>query len=92
VSILHLTLKKKWFDLIKSGEKTEEYREIKDYWTTRLKGKEFDIVRFRNGYQKNAPQMEFAIKDIWIGYGRVTWGAPRNHKVYIINLGLPVPF
>lgn len=33
---LHLTLKKKWFDLISSGEKTEEYREIKYYWATRL--------------------------------------------------------
>ena len=34
--ILHLTLKKKWFDLIKSGKKTIEYREIKDYWKKRL--------------------------------------------------------
>lgn len=33
---LHLTLKKKWFDLILSGEKKEEYREIKDYWWKRL--------------------------------------------------------
>jgi len=28
---LHLTLKKNWFDLILSGEKKEEYREIKPY-------------------------------------------------------------
>jgi hypothetical protein len=34
--ILYLTLKKKWFDLIKSGEKKIEYREIKPYWTKRL--------------------------------------------------------
>jgi len=33
---LHLTLKKKWFDMIKSGGKPEEYREIKPYWITRL--------------------------------------------------------
>lgn len=33
---LHLTLKKKWFDMIDSGEKTEEYRELKDYWKKRL--------------------------------------------------------
>ena len=26
--ILHLTLKKKWFDMIASGEKKEEYREM----------------------------------------------------------------
>lgn len=33
---LHLTLKKKWFDKITSGEKKEEYREIKPYWIRRL--------------------------------------------------------
>lgn len=25
-----------WFDKIKNGEKTHEYREVKDYWTKRL--------------------------------------------------------
>lgn len=34
--ILHLTLKKRWYDLIKSGVKVEEYREIKMYWWKRL--------------------------------------------------------
>lgn len=33
---LHLTLKKKWFDMIASGEKKEEYREIKPHWIKRL--------------------------------------------------------
>jgi hypothetical protein len=32
MKVLHLTLKKKWFDMIASGEKKEEYREIKPYW------------------------------------------------------------
>lgn len=30
--ILHLHLKKKWFDKIKSGEKLEEYRIIKEHY------------------------------------------------------------
>ena len=34
--ILHLTLKKKWFDMIASGGKIEEYRDIKPYWCSRL--------------------------------------------------------
>lgn len=34
--VLHLTLKKRWFDMIASGEKKEEYREIKPYWVSRL--------------------------------------------------------
>ena len=44
--ILHLTLKKKWFDMIASGEKLEEYRELKPYWFLRL------MVGFLNGANK----------------------------------------
>ena len=33
---LVLPLKKKWFDMIKSGVKKEEYRDITDYWIRRL--------------------------------------------------------
>lgn len=36
MKILHLTLKKKWFDMIASGDKKEEYREVKPYWVKRL--------------------------------------------------------
>lgn len=34
--MLVLPIKKKWFDMIASGEKSEEYREIKPYWTSRF--------------------------------------------------------
>lgn len=34
--MLILPIKKKWFDMILSGQKKEEYREIKTYWTKRL--------------------------------------------------------
>jgi hypothetical protein len=33
---LHLPLKKEWYEMIESGIKTEEYREIKSYWVQRL--------------------------------------------------------
>lgn len=33
---LHLPLIAKWYKMIESGEKTEEYREIKPYWEKRL--------------------------------------------------------
>ncbi len=36
MKILKLTLKKGWFDMVLSGEKHEEYREIKPYWEKRL--------------------------------------------------------
>ena len=34
--MLTFNLKKEWFDKIKSGEKTHEYRERTDYWYRRL--------------------------------------------------------
>jgi hypothetical protein len=34
--MLTLTIKKKWFDMILSGEKKEEYREIKPYYDSRI--------------------------------------------------------
>ena len=74
--ILHLTLLKKWFDLIASGEKTKEYREIKPYWTKRLFDKSFDEIYFKNGYSKNAPFM------------RVEWkGIKKEKGKYVILLG-----
>ena len=62
--ILHLTLLKKWFDLITSGKKTKEFREVKPYWTKRLLGKSFDEIYFKNGYSKNAPFMSVECKGI----------------------------
>lgn len=34
--VLTLTVSKQWFDMIVAGKKTEEYREIKPYWASRL--------------------------------------------------------
>ena len=34
--MLILPIKKKWFDMIASGEKKEEYREIKPYYDSRF--------------------------------------------------------
>jgi len=34
--ILDLPLKRKWYEMIESGIKTEEYREFKPYWCCRL--------------------------------------------------------
>lgn len=35
-NLLILPIKKKWFDMVLSGEKPEEYREIKPYWDVRI--------------------------------------------------------
>jgi len=62
---LKLTIKKQFFDMILSGQKTEEYREIKPFWIRRLaidgminhkdktvrfnRFREFDQIQFFNG-------------------------------------------
>jgi hypothetical protein len=87
MNILHLTLKKKWFDLILSGKKTEEYREIKPYWEKRLMGKTYDKVIFRNGYAANAPQFTKKLKSITQGTGKSEWGAEKGKRYFVLSLG-----
>jgi hypothetical protein len=98
--VLHLTVTRQWFDLILSGEKTEEYREIKMYWAARLTGgfpgtygidrvnpdfKEFDYIHIKDGY--NRPRsLNIQWKSCRIGRGNPLWGAP-DKDVYIIQLG-----
>lgn len=82
---LHLTLKKKWFDMIASGVKKEEYREIKTYWLNRL-SKHHDVICFRNGYAKDCPKMTVEFEELLSGVGRAEWGAP-DFPVYILKLG-----
>ena len=38
---LHLVLKRKWWDMIASGEKREEYREVCHYWAIRLLDRQY---------------------------------------------------
>lgn len=93
--MLILPIKKKWFDMIKSGEKKEEYREIKPYWTKRFYKLKTSIcgysvifegkVIFKNGYSKNSPKI---ICDVFIfkGYGKEEWGAEPNKLYYVLKI------
>lgn len=87
--ILHLTLKKKWFDMIASGQKREEYREMKPYWHRRLmcNKKPYEAIKFRNGYSPTSPTVTVEFKELLYGLGIVEWGAPEAELVYILRLG-----
>jgi hypothetical protein len=78
--ILHLTLKRKWFDQIAQGAKRKEFRRYKPYWKTRLEGREYDAVLFRNGYASDAPEMLVE----YVGLGR---DGPGRNADYVIRLG-----
>jgi hypothetical protein len=62
--ILHLSLIREFFDDIARGSKTEEYRDRSDHWRTRLEGREYDIIRFRNGYGKDVPEMDVEFRGV----------------------------
>jgi ASC-1-like (ASCH) protein len=81
VKTLHLTLHREWFDLILSGEKTEEYREVKEYWRRRLEGQKYDQIIFRNGYSKAARWMRVSCLEI----SRGIW---RGQPVFVLRLGV----
>ena len=98
INIFHLNLKKQWFDMIRSGEKKEEYREIKPYWDDRLKPGHFKvkgewvtykacIICFSNGYGLDRPQVYMEVKGIQIKEGREDWGAEKGKAYYAIALG-----
>lgn len=57
VSILHLNLHREFFAAIAAGTKRTEYRQCTPYWRTRLDGRAYDVIEFRNGYATNAPRM-----------------------------------
>lgn len=74
---LHLALKAEYFDAIRDGEKTEEYRLINDYWTKRLHHpptpagnvcrREFDGIVLTKGYPKRG-DTERTLELPWRGF------------------------
>ena len=95
--MLTLPIKKKWFDMILSGEKKEEYREIKPYWTKRFSKylpamilTDFDIIRggwviLKNGYSSNSPKIMCYV-DCYKGYGKEYWGAEPDKLYYVLKI------
>ena len=83
--MLILPIKRKCFDAILSGEKKEEYREIKPYYTSRFSkyGEKFEIG-IRAGYSKNSPFARLCV-ELTKGKGRKEWGAP-DFPVYILKI------
>lgn len=79
-SVLHLSLHREWFAAIAARTKRIEYRAQTPYWRSRLEGRHYDVIRFRNGYARNAPEMEVEFR------GLRRYGRGRN-PYYAIRLG-----
>jgi len=84
INYLYLVLTHKWFDLIKSGKKTEEYREIKPFWK-KLETQKYDYVIFQRGYKKNTEKMIAQIIDIEKGLPQKELTYAPGVECYIIR-------
>lgn len=96
--MLVLPIKKKWFDMILSGEKKEEYREVKPYYMSRFSnlfsmypyskipyGYDQQKIMFRNGYNGNSPSF-IAECNLDIKEGKKEWGAVPNVEYYVLKI------
>ena len=99
--MLILPIKKKWFEMILSGEKKEEYREIKQYYVTRFRNDTapdlWNFVReiktnpqeieilFRNGYSSDSPSFK-AKCELTTGTGKEEWGAEKGKEYFVLKI------
>ena len=92
--MLTLPINKKWYDMILSGEKKEEYRSISPYYKSRFEhlwrgsligGKAKRKIRFRNGYSKRSPSF-VATVTIQEGTGKPEWGAEAGKAYFILEI------
>jgi hypothetical protein len=60
---LHLTLKKKWYDMVESDEKLEEYRELTAYWFMRLVFQSRKVIAYNGWRVANDFNVGLLIKD-----------------------------
>ena len=94
--MLTLPIKKKWFDMILSGEKKEEYREDSPYYETRFRNlwgypaywSKPHNVRLRNGYRKGSQSIIVTCR-LGYGQGKTEWGAEAGknyYKLFILSV------
>lgn len=86
---LTLPLKAMYFNQIKSGEKTEEYRLCNEYWSKRLMGREYDQIVLTLGYPR-ADDAERRMTRPWQGFTIKTLShqhfGPNPVTVYAIDV------
>ena len=79
---LQLSLKRNWFEMTKSGVKTEDYREINHYWIKRLMTK-----KYNNIYQNEQEAIDGIIKHIDPNY--LVKNHSKKFDCNVMTLGYP---
>lgn len=80
---LQLSLKKQWFDLTKSGVKTEDYRDITPYWFKRL----FETIIDDNSIEQS---LEYILEGYDLDFiNNICGYQPKQFITNIMTLGYP---
>lgn len=82
---IHLILRYRWFDMIASGEKIEDYREIKPYYKRLCDLGKGDIVIFHRGYSSRVliVNVTYCYQS---SYGLREWGWERDEPHWVIGI------
>ena len=78
---LQMSLKTKWFEMTKIGEKTEDYREINEYWFKRLVYNWKDLFLTRKMSQPTQVNIENILNRGCFGFN--------DFDINIMTLGYP---
>jgi hypothetical protein len=83
---LHLNLHREFFAKIVGGKKRIERREQSPHWRARLEGRQYEVIKLRNGYALSAPEMLVEFKGLRrYGKGRAAYYAIRLGRVLSIK-------
>ena len=97
-TLLNLTIKRRWFDMILSGEKREEYREadnsqVRNAWEMIALDEYvgYYVMVLRNGYSMGSPALAVQVYGIILRSGddsiHPEWGEPTDRSHFAIMLG-----
>ena len=96
--VVHLITSAKWFEMIRKGIKTVDYREIKQYYARlfacgqiRLNGTAYEDYKvnicLHLGVRKHHATMLLECEGLSVGVGRPEWGAVPGVPYYRLCLG-----
>ena len=96
--ILNLTINRKWFALLASGEKREEYRSadnaqvLNAFVRSAHRSLGDDAVMIlRNGYRMDSPAIAVHVRGVTLRKGsdalHAVWGEPTDSEHFVIMLG-----
>lgn len=99
--VLPLVLKRRWYDAIEMGAKSEEYRTatnvvhmIQRWWGQGMIVDRFPVVEFRRGYRTDSSRMTWIVSGVYSRgagcYADPEMGEPTDRPHYALVLGEPI--